>query len=209
MSFAEDNNYDCYDQEDINNFRKRGKVMATEEKTQIMTPKFRVSFPNITEKNEMSKKFRLVMLFDEGVDISDMKKLAVKCMKKRWPNGKPNGFQNPFKDAGLKEYDGYEDGMIEVAASTGRRPGVVDKKNDLIDLEELDTYLYGGCYARAVVQPYAYDKAGNRGVGFGLQAVQILADGEPFGSSVDARKAFDPLDDDDNESGDDGFGDEF
>ena len=66
------------------------------------------------------------------------------------------------------------------------RPGVVDKQHNPIDLEEMDTFLYGGMYARAAIAAFAYDTKGNKGISFGLNAIQIVKDGEPLGSRVSA-----------------------
>lgn len=55
--------------------------------------------------------------------------------------------------------------------------------------------FYSGCYANVSVSLYAYDKAGNRGVGCGLRGVQFVKDGEPLGSTVSADE-FDKLEDD-------------
>jgi hypothetical protein len=61
--------------------------------------------------------------------------------------------------------------------------------NDIIN--EAD--FYPGCYARATVRPFWYDTAGNKGVAFGLQNIQKLADGEPLGGRVVASKEFEPV----------------
>ena len=172
----------------------------------ILTPKFRVSFPNIKEKSELSDKYQITMMFDGETDISELVAHAKAARLKKWPNKLPKGFQNPFikvddmdKD---ERYDGYEDGMIIVRAKAQYRPGVLDGKKNPIDIEELDEYLYGGCYCRAAVSAYAYDKMSNRGVAFGVDAVQIIKDGEPLGSRVNAEEAFadvEAVEDDDDE----------
>jgi hypothetical protein len=54
--------------------------------------------------------------------------------------------------------------------------------------------FYAGCYARATISPYAYDKAGNRGVAFGLRNIQKIADGEPFSGKSKPENDFDSLD---------------
>jgi Enterobacter phage Enc34, ssDNA-binding protein len=168
----------------------------------ILTPMFRVSFPNITEKNDMSDKYQISMLFSKGTDISKLVTAAKMAKEAKWPKGAPKGFRNPFikvDDIDVDErYDGYEDGMIIVRAKAAYRPGVVDSNRNEIELEELNTYLYGGMYARAAVSAYAYDKAGNRGVAFGVDAIQIIKDGEPLGSRVTAEEAFADVEDTDD-----------
>lgn len=167
----------------------------------VLTPVFRVSFPDIVERSDMSNKYRLQMLFDKDADISELVAMAKAARVKKWPKGAPKGFQNPFHkvdDMDADErYDGYEDGMVILAASSSYRPGVVDKQRNPIDLEEMDTFLYGGMYARAAIAAFAYDTKGNKGVSFGLNAIQIVRDGEPLGSRVSAEEAFADVEDED------------
>lgn len=186
--------------------RKEVNKMSTEKKKKknfILTPVFRVSFPDIVERSDMSNKYRLQMLFDKGTDISELVASAKAARIKKWPKGQPKGFMNPFKkvdDMDADErYDGYEDGMIILAAASSYRPGVVDKQRNPIDLEEMDTFLYGGMYARAAIAAFAYDTKGNKGVSFGLNAIQIVKDGEPLGSRVSAEEAFADVEDEDYE----------
>lgn len=190
------------------NFRRI--IVSKEQSKTVVTPTGRIAFPNIAEKGEMSKKYDLNLIFDKEqyAEAKEMIALAVAVAKKKWPNGLPEDFINPFKKCSEKEeYDGFKDGFKYITPRSTYRPGVVDKKRNTIDLEDLDSRLYGGCYARLSLTAYHYDKAGNRGVGFGLQAIQVVKDGEPFGNRVDAENAFDPIDDDDTEfDADDEFG---
>ena len=177
----------------------------------ILTPVFRVSFPDIVERSDMSNKYRIQMLFEKGTDISELVAAAKAARFKKWPKGAPKGFLSPFKKVDDMDaddrYDGYEDGMVILAASSLYRPGVVDKQHNPIDLEEMDTFLYGGMYARAAIGAFAYDTKGNKGVSFGLNAIQIVRDGEPLGSRVSAEEAFADVEDgdyDDDAATDDG-----
>ncbi len=177
--------------------------MEKKKKRFVLTPICRCSFPNIVEKNDMSNKHQITMMFDKDADLSELVAAAKAAKLKKWPGASPRGFQNPFlKVADMEKderYDGYEDGMIIVRAKASYRPGVVNIKRDPIDLEDLDTYLYGGCYVRVAVSAYAYDKAGNKGVAFGMDAVMVVKDGEPLGSRVSAAEAFADVEDVDYE----------
>ncbi len=188
--------------------------MSTEKKKKnfILTPVFRVSFPDIVERSDMSNKYRIQMLFEKGTDISELVAAAKAARIKKWPKGQPKGFINPFKKVDNMDaderYDGYEDGMVILAASSSYRPGVVDKQRNPIDLEEMDTFLYGGMYARAALAAFAYDNI-NKGVSFGLNAIQIVKDGEPLGSRVSAEEAFADVEDGDYEETASSDGGEF
>jgi hypothetical protein len=58
--------------------------------------------------------------------------------------------------------------------------------------------VYGGCKGKIAVNFYAYSKEGNHGIGAGLNGVQKIADGEPFGGGAPAVESmFDLLADED------------
>ena len=50
--------------------------------------------------------------------------------------------------------------------------------------------VYSGCYGYVNVSFFAYNNAGKKGVGCGLNGVQKTRDGEPLGSSITAEEAF-------------------
>lgn len=158
----------------------------------IMTPEFRVSFPNVFQARAdfdgQSPKFSIVMLFPKTTDISALKKLAQEVATEKWPKGLPVNLRNPFRDADKEkpDMDGYA-GCIFISAKSKGRPGLVDsQKTPILTPEE----FYAGCYARATVNAFAYDKAGNVGVSFGLQNIQKLRDGEPFSGRTKAEDDF-------------------
>ena len=151
----------------------------------VITSKFRVSFPYVFRPSKPMQagadpKYTITMLFKKGEDLSKLKAAAQEAVVEKWGADKlkwPKNMRNPFRDQGEKEFEGYEAGAIFVTATSKQRPGLVDSKlQDIIE----DKDFYPGCYARASVRAFAYDQAGNRGVSFGLQNVQKLADGDPL-----------------------------
>ena len=78
-------------------------------------------------------------------------------------------------------------GHMVIRASSKDQPSIVDANIQPI-LNPSD--VYSGCYIRASINFYAYNQAGNRGVGCGLNAVQKIADGEPLTARVTAQEAF-------------------
>ena len=86
--------------------------------------------------------------------------------------------------------------MYFVNASSKTAPGVVDKDvQPVLD----STEVYSGCYARASVNFYPFNKAGNRGIACGLNNVQKLADGDYLGGRSRAEDDFDAVEDDDDD----------
>ena len=63
--------------------------------------------------------------------------------------------------------------------------------------------MYGGCYATAYVNAYTYDNK-TRGVSIGLQTMQKVAEGEPFGSRSNPEDDFEPITEDDFDKVEDG-----
>jgi len=164
----------------------------------VTTPEFRVSFPAVFQSRAFEgqePKYSVSMLFDKKTDISELKQLAAKALKEKWPNDaeRPKGLRNPFRDGDVEHPDKKEyAGKLFVNAKSKMRPGVVDQNLQKIISED---DFYAGCYARATVTCYAYDRAGNRGVAFGLQNLQKVRDGERFSGRVDAENDFEALGD--------------
>lgn len=184
----------------------------------VQTPEFRLCFPNLFKPTSFEgstrETYNCVMVFPKDADLSKLKELAKAAFQKAFPNG-AKGARSPFRDGNEKVEDwgeAFRDTTF-IRVSSNLKPPVADRKKHLIADEE---QVYSGCYARAVVHAFAYDVKGNRGISFGLDAVQILRDGERLGGGgLAAVNTFDDLDDDDwdddtpattsNESADDMF----
>lgn len=164
--------------------------MATEK---VLTPKFRVSFPAVfvprAAMDGAEPKYSVVMLFPKTADLSKLKAIAKQALVEKWGDKIPKDLRSPFRDGNEKELDGYAD-CIFITASSKMKPGLVDgQKQEIISADE----FYAGCYARATVNAYAYDRNGNRGVSFGLQNIQKLEEGEPFSGRTRPEDDFDAI----------------
>jgi hypothetical protein len=164
----------------------------------VTTPKFRVSFPHLHEPAGMEgqeKKYSVVMLFAKDSDMSWAKNAIAKVLTERFGADKakwPKGMKNPIRDGDEKETPlaGYE-GHYYLTARSKDKPGVVDAKcNDILDVRD---EMYAGCFARATVAFYYYDKAGNRGIGIALNNLQKMGDGEKFSGKAAAKDEFDKV----------------
>lgn len=170
----------------------------------IITPKFRVSFSHVFEPqyNKLSKQheYSLDAVFDDDEDLSMLKNAAEQAMKKKFGDDKdawPKQWRSPFKKkqdrvrkGTQQRYDGYEGEGVYLTLKTKERPQIVDaNKQEIIEPSE----FYPGCWARASVNVYAYDNAGNRGVNFGLNNIQKLKDDTPFGNRTTAEMDFESV----------------
>lgn len=182
------------------------KTAKPEFKTVIITPVFRLSYPNIwaPKFNQLAKReqYDIQMLFDK-VTTKEALMPMVKLMNDLaiWKWGKkPENFMNPFKDgdtkkdstgALLSEKNPAFKGMIILGSWSKMPPGVMDPtgKHPITVKEE----IYGGCYCRAQLNAYAYEQGQNRGVSFGLLHVQKVKDGDAFGNRSRPEDAFSPV----------------
>lgn len=146
------------------------------------------------------------------VDIEPMKALARGVMaekygadRTKWPkfgDGANGTVKLPFRsgeEAGKKDKKGYGAGITFVEFKKPGdqvRPGIVGSKAGPDGKPELITVpsdVYGGCYMRAKINPYFWEVGGKMGISFGIQSLQKLRDGEPFGGASDAQADFDAI----------------
>ncbi len=181
--------------------------MAKKEMVKVTTPKFRVSFPAVYQpKSYKGGKllYSLVMLFDKKLvaegKLKDLQNLIKAAAMDKWGEVPPEVIDMkeefcPFNDGNLKSYDGYA-GTYHARAASMYKPAVVDTGNankGIAPQAVLDEQaIYAGCYARASVTAFAREGK-KRGVSFGLQNIQLLADGEPFSGRGDPTADFDPI----------------
>ena len=163
---------------------------------QIVTPEGRLLFPALFEpkafENSTVEKYSAVLVFDADADLSaliaEIRNVAVAA-------GLDKSARNPICNGDEKVADwGSEfSGKTYIRISSQFQPFVCDRqKAEILDSKK----VYSGCYARAVVHAYAYNKMGNKGVSLGLDSIQITRDGERLGTTGAASAAlFDELPD--------------
>jgi hypothetical protein len=162
----------------------------------ITTPFGMLSFPNIFKARPPADgaepRFSINIVFDEEAQktaaFAELKKAVDECVKEKWGDKPPKNLRNPLRDAGEKDYGGYDDGKIFINAWTKTPPGIVGPDcEDILDAND----VWAGQLARATVNPFAYDTSGNKGVAFGLENIQIGKFDMPrMDGRVAANKAF-------------------
>jgi hypothetical protein len=179
----------------------------------LVTPIFRVSFPNVFEPHSMEEgkpgKFSVSAVWDPS-KFTDAEKVlwqaindlcdevALEKFKKKVKDF-PANFKRPIRDGAEKEdLEGYGPGKLFANISSKMRPGLIDRDRTPI-LPGSDAF-YPGCYARGTVTAYAYDMGGGKGVALGLQNLQKVRDGDRLDSRTDAADDFgDDLGEDDRD----------
>jgi hypothetical protein len=174
--------------------------------TKVVTGKVRLSYAHLFTPKAIEEgqepKYSVCLLIPKS-DTATVKKInaAIEAAKKAGEkilvnqNGKmPTNLKMPLRDGDEERADAPEyAGHWFINANSAQKPGVVDQNvNPVLDQSE----VYSGCYARASINFFAFNKAGNKGIGCGLNNVQKLADGEPLSGRTRAEDDFDAVDDD-------------
>lgn len=95
------------------------------------------------------------------------------------------------------EKPGFMKGGLYIALNGGdEQPDIRDQRMGQITNASV---LYPGCKFIAVVSAYGYNFQGNKGVSFGLRALQKSGEGENIAGRVKAEDYFDEIDTDDDE----------
>lgn len=170
--------------------------MSESKTVKITTPEFRVSFPQVFEPKSFNggkEQYSLCMLFSKKTDLTALKKAMQEVIDAKWPekNKRPK-LWNPLRDGDIEkpEREEYQE-VIFANAKSLDKPGIVDpQRNQITSKEE----FYAGCYARATIVVYPFDKPGNKGVAFGLNNIQKLRDGQPFSGRNSAENDFEAVD---------------
>lgn len=99
----------------------------------------------------------------------------------------PKKFMLPLRDGDEDKEDdeAYAESFF-LSASSKNKPGVVGP--DLQPIMDADEF-YSGCYGRASINFYVYDKKGNRGIACGLNNLMKTDDGEALGGGRSSAEA--------------------
>lgn len=184
------------------------------------TGKLLATFVHLNEPSsatpEATPKYGLNLIIEKGSEDEKKIKRAIKecytANAKMFNNLpfekmiKSRTFHSPLKDGDTVNEERENEGKDRIAeyvdnmflrVTSAKQVKVVDKhKEEIIDPDE----IYSGMYVRVNIKPYAFDKAGNKGIGFFLNIVQKVADGERLSGGGASADVFD-----DEESTEDDF----
>lgn len=118
-------------------------------------------------------------------------------------NPVPAALKLPLRDGDVERpaEEAYKDSMF-FNANNKKAPLVLDAQRRPIISED---DIYSGCYGIAVVELYAFNSNGNKGIACSLQGVQKVRDGEPLGGGGATIDDFDVLEDGNVSTGLDDF----
>lgn len=151
----------------------------------INTPYAILSFPHVFEKRPRAEggdpKYSCALIFGPAAQKSPaykaMQDACILAAKEKFgDNVNLKSVQMPFKDAGQKEYNGYDAGDMYITPWSDNKPGIVDvNRNDILLKEE----VWAGQLVRANVNAFAWTNSGKKGVSFGLNHLQIIRTDTP------------------------------
>ena len=181
--------------------------MTTSQPNIVVTPEFRMLWPNLFEakrvkikgKETGDPKFGLSMLLNPD-ETGDLKTAAKEVALAKWPGRTLSELKFPFADGDKLEAaraeagrDGkFYAGTIVLKASSKYKPVVVDThRKDIID----NSRLYSGCYGYAELNFVAYDGVGQNpdGVTAYVNFVMKSRDGDRI-AGRDAKGVFAGID---------------
>ncbi|MDK6688297.1 DUF2815 family protein [Aerococcus urinae] len=174
--------------------------------TKVITDKVRLAYAHLLKPyaydGQEPKYSTMLIISKDDTDTVDAIKKAIKNAYDEEKNGKLKGVK--FEKLNVTLRDGDEEKDVDgdelefknayfINVSSKTAPGVVDKyKNKIEDSSE----VYSGVYARASINFYVYNFAGNKGVSAGLNNIQIVEKGEFLGGRASAQDDFDVWEDD-------------
>jgi hypothetical protein len=186
-------------------------MATTASDTKVVTGKVRLSYVHVFEPysqdGDDDGKYSCVLLIPKSDKVTLGKidkaiKAATEAGKNSRFDGKmPNNLQITLHDGdeeGDLERNPEYEGHMFMSVSSKTRPNIVDQAvNPILD----STEVYSGCYARVSINAFPYNYKGKKGISFGLNHIQKLADGDFLGGRSRAEDDFDPIaGDDDAES---------
>lgn len=160
----------------------------------VMSPEFRVSFPNVFKPKAPDFKDRkndeavysITMLFPKEKGIKVIQDAAKRVAMESF--GSLKGLRLPWKDGDEKtsKLESYK-GHWFINSYSKYKPGLIDANGiDILNPQD----FYAGCWARATLMVSAYNTAGNKGISCYLQNLQKLRDDVAFSGRKNAKDDF-------------------
>lgn len=177
-----------------------------QQSTRVVTGKVRLSYAHLFEpyavNPDQEAKYSCVLLIPKTDKATVAKlKAAEEAAKQAGVGSRWNGKMPPVVQSIIHDGDTEADlernpeyaGHLFMSVSSKTAPGVVDAQvQPILD----STEVYSGCYVRASINAFPYSAQGNKGVSFGLNHIQKIADGDNLGGRSRAEDDFEAYEED-------------
>ena len=176
--------------------------------TAVLTPKARLSFPALLKPRSFEgseAKYSAVLIFPVSADVTALRAAVEAAKAEKWGGKQVGTLRLPFRkgeektvemeDGSTGYAEGYGPSTFFLSASSKTKPQLVDRANKLVSDAQAEEMFYAGCYVRAYINAFGYDTRGNKGISFGLNALQFVDHGEILGGRLAATSVFGALPD--------------
>lgn len=159
----------------------------------LITPVGRLSYPALFKAKPNKKgelKFGCALILDPD-KCGPIKDAILKAAQEKWGEKALDGLKhgrlkNPLRKGEEREDEAYH-GKLFFNCVGNNRPGIVNHLGQPVTDPDL---VYPGMFVRLHISIYPFDVPENKGVGIGLNHVQIVGAGERLDNRVSAEKAF-------------------
>ena len=174
----------------------------------ILTPVARATFVHLLEPQAFqgqTPKYSCGLIFDKNADLSVLRTAAEELAKGQYGQYYKNYAYKSFTKGSEivekrkeknKSWEEFVD-TIYMNPKTTDVPDVVTKIGGKYIRLDNPNDVYWGMYVRAVVSVFLYNTGGNKGVGFALNRVIKIREGEKLGNYHSVESDFDILGDSD------------
>jgi hypothetical protein len=180
--------------------------------TKVISPKAVASYPHLDKpqvaEEGQTPKYSIALLFTpemlkdpaEKARFAAMKAAVLTAAEEKWPGKstemlKKKQLRLPFREDW--EAKDHPEGTVFCNVRSTQPPAVVyahagpDGKPARMPVEQIKDEVYAGAIVRASLSAFGYDKAGNRGIAFGLNNIQKLGEGDRIDGRAAAEDEFD------------------
>lgn len=165
--------------------------------TKIITPVATLSYPHLHQpqasENGGKPKYSCALIFAPGADLTALRDAINAAAEAKFPGKGADMVRKGQLKTVLRsgQEKDYAEGSFFLNARTEQKPGIVyawkgeDGKPARVRDEDVREQMYPGAQVRASLTAFYYEKGGNKGIGFALNNLQKIAEGE----RIDGRKA--------------------
>jgi hypothetical protein len=170
----------------------------------IVLEKVRVSYVNLVKpkanlSNALKYSVQIQIEKTDKKNIAKIEKALEAAIKKGvatiWSGKKPSFRFKPLRDGDAELESGEQTnkdlkGMYFLSASKDPSFGPVGLVDENLQVVVDPGKIYSGCYCNVQVNPYPYDRGGNKGVGWGIANVMFVCDGDRLDGQESPTDAF-------------------
>lgn len=137
-------------------------------------------------------KFGVCLVWPKTTDLSALKRAAGAAARQKWGDKMPANMKSPFRDGDIERGDDPNfKGSIFMNVRSEQKQAVVDV-NKVAITDQMA--FYSGCKCKIALNAFSYENSGNKGVSFGMGAIQKISDGPRLSGQSDPDNEFDNVD---------------